>query len=242
MKSIALDLIIVLLPIHSLWQIQVSIRKRIALISILSLGFIVVIISCIRLAVLLEFDPDPKLSDFTWVLGKLIIISSVELEVAIIVANAPSLKTLAEKWFKGRTYGEGSKSLGSRSGRGRVELGYVVDCVPMTDVKTHPKRKVQRLDKDAQLEGENRLGKTDSEEELWKHDSGIIVERSVGVVVTEHERESEEERKEKRSGSRLGLRRPVGTTPPIEEEGNDSDGLERGRGREGKFRDNFEAV
>jgi len=89
------------------------------------------------------------------------------------------------------------------------------------------------------------LGRTDSEEQLWKHDSGIIVERSVGVVVTEHEPETEpdeKERKEKRSGSRLGFRRGVNTTPPIEEEGNDSEEGETGRRREGNVRDNFEAV
>lgn len=166
--------------------------------------------------------------------------------MAIIVANAPSLKTLCEKWVKGRQYGDGSKSLGSKSGRGRNELGYAVDCVPMGDIKSHH-RKLTR-DKDLEKDGGNNpLGKTDSEEQLWKHDTGITVERSVGVVVTEQEPEiepeKEPEKREKRSGSRLGFRRAINTTPPIEEEDGDSEDGDRGRRQDGRgFKDNFEGV
>lgn len=59
------------------------------LLSIISLGGIVVLISILRLTVLLEFQ---KFTDFTYSLGKIIIISCIELEVAIMAANAPSLK------------------------------------------------------------------------------------------------------------------------------------------------------
>jgi hypothetical protein len=85
-----IDILIVVLPIRPLWKIQVSLRKRLMLISIVSLGAIVVLISSLRMIVLREFQ---KATDFTYTLGKLIIISSIEIDVAIIAANGPSLKT-----------------------------------------------------------------------------------------------------------------------------------------------------
>jgi hypothetical protein len=66
------------------------------LIGLICLGSVVVLISLLRLTVLLEFR---KMSNFTFSLGKIIIISSIELEVAIMAANAPSLKIIFMKIF-----------------------------------------------------------------------------------------------------------------------------------------------
>lgn len=175
-----MDVLIVALPVRSLWAIQVSLRKRLALISIVSLGAVVVLISCIRLMILLEFQK--KNADFTFVLGKLIIISVIELEVAIMAANAPSLKILFQTWLglKANKSSSGSTAhkLGdsSRSAKGRHnDLGYAVDCtnhVPMTN-----------RDGKQMTHNDHRLQHSDSEEQLWKHDSGIILPNNTGIMV-----------------------------------------------------------
>jgi hypothetical protein len=172
-QSIFLDVVIVVLPIQSLWAIQVSMRKRLMLISIISLGGVVVMISCVRLVVLLEFQE--KNADFTWVLGKLIIISSIELEVAIMAANAPSLKILitqrlGPKATDNRKSYSNDASSTSRSQKRKSKFNggasYIVDCVPMSP--TTPKESERGI-------------QSDSEENLWKRDSAIIVTSSVGV-------------------------------------------------------------
>ncbi|KAH6696489.1 hypothetical protein DL95DRAFT_507359 [Leptodontidium sp. 2 PMI_412] len=184
--SIFVDVLIVILPIQSLWAIQASLRKRLMLISIISLGGIVVIISCIRLIILREFQK--KNTDFTYVLGKLIIISSIELEVAIMVANAPSLKILYSMMFSSSSKQRFNGTIRKRyaitpsnanfTGVSRSwfdnETGYAIDCsyyVPMSPTPSKEGQDVRNLS-------------TNSKEQLWKRDSVIIVTSSVGVETT----------------------------------------------------------
>ncbi|PVH67799.1 hypothetical protein DL98DRAFT_637048 [Cadophora sp. DSE1049] len=183
--SIFVDILIVILPIKPLWAIQASLRKRLILISIIALGGIVVLISCIRLIILLEFQK--KNADFTYVLGKLIIISSIELEVAIMVANAPSLKILCSMMFsssskqrfngtirKGYTVTpSNANSRGVSRSWFDNETGYAIDCsyVPMSPTPRKEGQDVRNLS-------------TNSKEQLWKRDSVIIVTSSVGVQTT----------------------------------------------------------
>lgn len=81
------------------------------LISVVTLGAIVVLISSLRMIVLREFQ---KGTDFTYTLGKLIIISSIEIDVAIIAANGPSLKTFWARYIS-RTLKTTTSSNGSGS-------------------------------------------------------------------------------------------------------------------------------
>jgi hypothetical protein len=71
------------------------------LISIVSLGGAAVLVSMLRLIVLREFQTS---TDFTYTLGKMIIISAIEIEVAIIAANGPSLKTFSVKYGSKTAY------------------------------------------------------------------------------------------------------------------------------------------
>ncbi|RDW71711.1 hypothetical protein BP5796_07745 [Coleophoma crateriformis] len=127
--SICTDIVIVVLPIRPLWTLQATLRKRLELISIVCIGGIVVIISILRLLVLLEFQ---KFTDFTWSLGKIIIISCVELETAIIAANAPSLKIFFAHIFRSRTVSSSNDSQNGSFGlsqmkRGNGRTGYAFD-------------------------------------------------------------------------------------------------------------------
>ncbi|CZR51053.1 uncharacterized protein PAC_00928 [Phialocephala subalpina] len=175
--SILIDIFIVILPIRPLWEIQVSLRKRLTLISIVSLGGIVVVISLVRLIVLREFQ---KGTDFTYTLGKLIIISSIEIEVAIMVANGPSLKIFWAKYISKTTPTEKDQSDGSNtvtdmsSVQRRRKLYSTSSCYVGSNCS--PQSPIQEGDIET-TEGLH----SHSEEALWKVESGIIVTSSVGV-------------------------------------------------------------
>ncbi|OJJ54839.1 hypothetical protein ASPSYDRAFT_93737 [Aspergillus sydowii CBS 593.65] len=92
--NILTDFIILSLPIRPLWNMQASLSRRLGVIAVVSVGSVAVIVSCLRLIVLHEFAVNP---DFSYILGKMVIISAAELNVAIMAANAPSLKAV---WLK----------------------------------------------------------------------------------------------------------------------------------------------
>jgi hypothetical protein len=203
---------------------------------IISLGAVVVLISCIRLSILLEFQK--KTADFTYVLGKLIIISVIELEVAIMAANAPSLKILFQTWLGLKTQNGSRKSntkggLGESSRSGKTkhnDLGYAVDCTNHVPMKNRDKQVTVH---------EHRLQHSDSEEQLWKQDSGIIlnqqgggimVDRSVNVEVTRHSNGGRQPRSDvdladRTSSASSGNEASLSSNPD-----------------EKKFRNNFDAV
>ncbi|OJJ07322.1 hypothetical protein ASPVEDRAFT_155195 [Aspergillus versicolor CBS 583.65] len=92
--NILTDFIILSLPIRPLWNMQPSLSRCLGVIAVVSVGSVAVIVSCLRLIVLHEFAVNP---DFPYILGKMVIISAAELNVAIMAANAPSLKAV---WLK----------------------------------------------------------------------------------------------------------------------------------------------
>ncbi|KAL4746150.1 hypothetical protein BDW72DRAFT_197965 [Aspergillus terricola var. indicus] len=92
--NIITDFIILFLPIRPLGNIQASLSRRIGVLAVVTAGGIAVIVSCLRIIVLHQFAVS---ADFTYILGKTVIISAVELNVAIMAANAPSLKAV---WLK----------------------------------------------------------------------------------------------------------------------------------------------
>ncbi|KAI4692055.1 uncharacterized protein J4E84_003023 [Alternaria hordeiaustralica] len=93
--NIGLDMYILLLPIAMLWNCQISFRKKIAVLSVLTFGSISVIIATFRLIPLLELgSQSDEPIDTSWVLGKMIIIAALETQFAIVAVNLPSLKKL----------------------------------------------------------------------------------------------------------------------------------------------------
>ncbi|KAL3427511.1 integral membrane family protein [Phlyctema vagabunda] len=168
--SIFTDACIVLLPIQPLWTIQVSLRKRCLLIGIVSLGGIVVLISCLRLTVLLEFQ---KMTDFTYSLGKIIIISSLELEVAIMAANAPALKIFFSQAFNRKrpdTRDGPSSPSYKLSHLSRRNLKHNQATIISYHAKGHYSRHITTRDE-----------QNSSSEVLAEDKSGILVTSSIGV-------------------------------------------------------------
>ncbi|KAE8444094.1 hypothetical protein EG329_000876 [Mollisiaceae sp. DMI_Dod_QoI] len=170
--SIFTDICIVILPIQPLWRIQVSLVKRITLLSIVSLGGVVVLISILRLTVLLEFQ---KMTDFTYSLGKIIIISCIELEVAIMAANAPSLKILFARASSNQS-SQGTST--QRYGRSNFSKHQDMPGFVMTSSTCH-------ITSSGATRNELEKPINSSQEALAKefvfNENGIIVTSSVGV-------------------------------------------------------------
>ena len=192
-QSAFVDIAILILPIRPLWHIQVSLRKRLTLISIVSLGGLVVIVSMLRIIVLNLFE---KEIDITYTLGKLIIVSSIEIDLAIIAANAPSLKIYWSKYISRPstpTRKDQYESITLSTLQGQKVLSQASSChISSTNIAARDARRDQNNPERMAEEGDmgmaiTRIGNVDlnreSQEALWTSEDGIIVTSSVGVVV-----------------------------------------------------------
>ncbi|KAK8119237.1 uncharacterized protein PG998_003863 [Apiospora kogelbergensis] len=98
--NIVLDIVVIVLPIKSLWNLQASLPKKITAISMFSLGAAVTVISIIRLQSLIMFS---KSVNFTWEGRKAGSWSLIELYVAIICTCLPALRimimAIGARWF-----------------------------------------------------------------------------------------------------------------------------------------------
>ncbi|KAF2735190.1 hypothetical protein EJ04DRAFT_491971 [Polyplosphaeria fusca] len=90
--NIATDLLVAVLPIKAIWRLQIARRQKIALLSILTLGWFVVIVSIIRLVILVKVAKHPE--DQTWFSGPTAYWSAIEVHTAIVCATTPTLKPL----------------------------------------------------------------------------------------------------------------------------------------------------
>ncbi len=146
------------------------------LISIVSLGGVAVLVSMLRLIVLREFQTS---TDFTYTLGKMIIISVIEIEVAIMAANGPSLKTVWAKHISKTVY-TGTNQYGGTHKLSNLSSGQKRQKIPSESSyhtnKYSPGQLVQGRAVPTQEEWQN-----DSEEKLCKNEAGIIVTSTVGI-------------------------------------------------------------
>jgi hypothetical protein len=145
------------------------------MISIVGLGGVAVLVSILRLIVLREFQTS---SDFTYTLGKMIIISSIEIEVAIIAANGPSLKALWSKHVtKTRYTSQNQYSI-------THELSKMSSLDPRRQkLPSESSSNNFSMGQHVQCKGEASMGKwqNDSQEKLFKNYAGILVTSTVGV-------------------------------------------------------------
>jgi hypothetical protein len=111
-----MDFIVLTLPIRPLWNIQATVMRRLGIIATITVGGIAVVVSCLRVIILHRFAVDP---DFTYILGEMVIISAVELNVAIMASNVPSLKAVWLKHVSGSLKGTDHTSSVHLSSLGR---------------------------------------------------------------------------------------------------------------------------
>ncbi|RAR08087.1 integral membrane protein [Stemphylium lycopersici] len=92
--SIVEDVIILLLPIHPLWQLQMSFRKKVGLILLISVGSFACITSIVRLKFVLKYA---NTYDSTWDNVDVIKWSLIEILSACICGNLIPLRPLFDK-------------------------------------------------------------------------------------------------------------------------------------------------
>jgi hypothetical protein len=88
MQNVFVNVVIYVLPIFPVWTIQTSVKRRLKLIAMFTLGFAAVSVSLLRFIVLWQLS---NTTDTSYVFGSVTIITSVEFAVAIITANSPGI-------------------------------------------------------------------------------------------------------------------------------------------------------
>lgn len=126
--TLATDIFILILPLPIVLSLQMSAKRRMTVLAVVTTGGSAVVVCGLRGIVLAEVETSP---DFTFTLGKLLVMLNAELQVAIVAANMPSLKTFYTFWRQQRLgpgQGIGAESLDTRSrriaskSRGDIEL------------------------------------------------------------------------------------------------------------------------
>lgn len=92
--SIFMDFVILLLPIYPLWNLHASLKRRLQLMTLVSFGSASVLVSMLRLIVLHQLATNPDLS---YILGRMVIVSAIEIYLGIMAANVPALKAIWKK-------------------------------------------------------------------------------------------------------------------------------------------------
>lgn len=120
-QNMVTDVCILVLPLPVILTLKMTLKRRLAVLAVITTGGSAVLVSGLRAIILFEFASSP---DFTWALGKMVVISNVEMQVAILTANMPALKAFYSCWRKRRLgRGQGvdlvynSKSKSKRSAR-----------------------------------------------------------------------------------------------------------------------------
>ena len=90
-----MDFFIICLPIPTIWSLQMNLRRKATIISVLSFGILSVTVAIIRLPVLISVSS--MKTDASIDVGKMIIVASFEVQCAIVAVNLPAMKAL---WTK----------------------------------------------------------------------------------------------------------------------------------------------
>jgi hypothetical protein len=93
--AILTDILVLIIPIAMVWPLRLNWRKKLAVGSVLSLGWIVVVVALIRLKSFYDFfhvvNPDP-----TYALG--VTVSVVEVNIAIILSCGPAVNSMITRF------------------------------------------------------------------------------------------------------------------------------------------------
>ncbi|KAF2112706.1 hypothetical protein BDV96DRAFT_580269 [Lophiotrema nucula] len=173
--NILQDLYILILPITTVLGLQMPTRRKVAVLAVISFGASAVLVASMRLIPLVELNASP---DTSFVLGKMVIVAAIEIQLAIIAVNLPSLKAIWNKITGGSSVGEYKKYNGSRSYKLSDMKGRSSDARGGIGVRSKVKRgSVTRM--------EQGMTRTDSEEELFRKIGGHSQEEGTrDIVVT----------------------------------------------------------
>ncbi|GKU12708.1 unnamed protein product [Fusarium langsethiae] len=130
--------------------------RKLAVSAVITAGGSAVLCGALRAIVLLEFA---KSTDFTWALGKMVIISAIEIDMGIIAANMPAIKAFYRCWRQGKL-GPGQGKCLESSSSGQAYAGSRGGDLELSNNKPRSKASV------AVSAGSGGLQWSESEEEL----------------------------------------------------------------------------
>lgn len=137
-----------------------TLRRRLGVLAVISTGGSAVLTSGLRAIILVEFANSP---DFTWTLGKMVIISNVEMQVGIIAANMPSLKAFYTCWRQNKLGpGQGTDLMHSSGQGGKNSKG------SQSDMELHSGLASSKGRSRGKMADPMSLTMTESEEKLFE--------------------------------------------------------------------------
>lgn len=109
---------ILILPIPTIWNLNLSLRRKAAVLCMLSFGVSSVVIAFCRFIVLYNFLHS---RDISWVVGEMVIVAELEINCAIVAVNLPSMGALFSTFGAHSTTVEsGSAWESGREGRRKI--------------------------------------------------------------------------------------------------------------------------
>ncbi|KAJ1325420.1 alpha-methylacyl-CoA racemase [Microdochium nivale] len=97
--NIVMDVYILALPIGIIVRLNMSLRRRVGVLVIVSSGLASLIVACIRIPLVFRLTSSP---DTSYELGKMIIAAALEIQFAVVAVSMPSFMVLTSSWRKGR--------------------------------------------------------------------------------------------------------------------------------------------
>ncbi|KAH8788026.1 hypothetical protein F5883DRAFT_400793 [Diaporthe sp. PMI_573] len=184
--NVITDVIILVLPIRTVWNLNMSRRKKIAVTGVLGFGASSVVVAACRFIVLAELG---STQDPSYVLGNMVIVAAFEIQLAIVAVNLPAMKALYSGMTGGSTNdhsipiidsnGYELSSMEAKGKKMRSASSRKNPAAPVADVSI------------------TRHMASESEEELWQQENRgkVQVTRTVEVNSFQSETESEAIRK-----------------------------------------------
>ncbi|KAF1810376.1 hypothetical protein P152DRAFT_460492 [Eremomyces bilateralis CBS 781.70] len=164
--NIAMDFYILCLPITTIWALQMTLRRKVTIISVLGFGLVSVTVAILRLPVLISVTS--MKTDASVDVGKMIIVAAFEVQCAIVAVNLPALKAL---WTKVRGNNNSSEDSNDPSYQRPHKLSSMDRGNPGDSKKNTSNGYITRL--------ERGLESNESEEELFEQTKG---QGRLGVV------------------------------------------------------------
>ncbi|KAK5652045.1 hypothetical protein OQA88_10948 [Cercophora sp. LCS_1] len=98
--NMAADVLVFVMPIPTLWALQLPRRQRLVLLGTFTCGSAILVANIVRLTHIYRFTAPPT-QDPTWDIAGIIIWAEIEVQLAVILSCAAAFKVLAQRIFPG---------------------------------------------------------------------------------------------------------------------------------------------
>jgi len=150
-----LDFYVFVLPIPTLWKLQMPFRRKLAVISVFAFGGAAVIMGLIRFHSLVAVQ---SLFETSRGIGEIIIVAALELNLATIAVNLPAIRSIWIRNSSNQSTSRGSSHIHSNSHHHKSNI------TSMNSNRAQESRELANFSKPTT----NSLVNTESQEELWR--------------------------------------------------------------------------